>query len=94
MNQNQLIEWSKGNPGAMMFLLGLFRGEGLLSAIPIITKLEECTSIRGTNLYVLFSDLCNKDYEMCARLCESNEILENACSRQDYSGRALVKKYL
>lgn len=93
---NQLIEWSKGNPGALMFLMGLMEMPNLVFGIPIITKLERCKSIRGTNLYVLFSDLCNKDYELCAKLCNKcpDSILEDACSRQDYSGRELVKEYL
>ena len=93
---NQIIQWSKGNPGALMFLMGLMEGVNMLFAISIISKLEECTSIRGTNLYILFSDLCNKDYALCATVCKScpNDILEDACGRQDYSGRELIKDFL
>lgn len=91
----QLIEWSEGNPGALTFLMKLTESNNLEKSIEITLKLEN-TSIRGTNLYVLWSDLCDKDldkvYELCKK-CPTN-ILEDACSRQDYSGRELVKEYL
>jgi hypothetical protein len=93
---NQIIEWSKGNPGALMFLMGLMENCNTIHGLSIVLKLTECTSIRGTNLYVLFSDLCGKSYETTAKLCKScpNDVLEDACSRQDYSGRKIVAEYL
>ena len=92
----QIMEWADGNPGAAIFLMGLLDDEHLFQALPIALKIEECKTIRVTNLYVLFSDLCNKDYELCAHLCRTcpNDVLEDACSRQDYSGRELVHPYL
>lgn len=93
---NQIIQWSQGNPGAMMFLLELSEDKNLMFALVITFKLERCKTIRGTNLYVLHSDLCNKDLSLVAKLCANcpNDILEDACSRQDYSGRQLVESYL
>jgi hypothetical protein len=91
-----LTEWSDGNPGAAVFLMGVFSNENVQYALPIMLKLERCKSIRGTNIYVMFSDLCNKDYAKTAELCKRcpDAILENACSRQDYSGKTLVEEYL
>lgn len=92
----QLIEWSQGNPGALNFLMGLMRDENLKHSIPIVILLEKATTIRGTNLWVLYSDLCGKDYAKVAQLCKDcpQAIIEDACSRQDYSGRELVASYL
>jgi hypothetical protein len=97
MNQmNQIIGWSKGNTGAMVFLMQLIDPENFKHALPILHKLEQCTSIRGTNLYVLYSDLCNKNLAVVEKLCKDcpSETLEDACSRQDYSGLALIAPYL
>ena len=91
----QIIEWSKGNPGAMTFLMSLFEGENAIKGITIVQKLEEAKSIRGTNLYVLWSDLCQKDISKVETLCKNcpTSILEDACSRQDFSGKKLVAQY-
>lgn len=90
-----IMQYAQGNPGAMTFLMELFE-KYLHCSIPIMMKLENCPSIKGTNLYVLWSDLCDKDMEKVCRLCETcpSDILEDACSRQDYSGIELVKSYL
>lgn len=91
-----IVRWSQGNPGAMTGLINLFKKENIDHALTISKKLEECPSIRGTNLYVLFSDLGNRDYKLIRRLCElvPNDVLEDACSRQDYSGKDIIQKYL
>lgn len=90
------MQYSQGNPGAATFLMELFNnGENVSYQLPIAIKLEQCPSLKGTNLYVLWSDLCNKDMEKVSHLCQNvpNDILEDACSRQDYSGRKLVEMY-
>ena len=93
---NQILQWSQGNPGAMAFLMSFLQPENSLKGLTIIPKLEEAQSIRGTNLYVLWSDLCNKDLSKVEKLCKNcpTNILEDACNRQDYSGRELVSDYL
>lgn len=90
----QLMEWSEGNPGALTFLMSLMADEGLAAAMVIIPILEKY-NIRGTDLYILWSDLCGKDVDRVAELISNcpQDILEDACSRQDYSGRALVAEY-
>lgn len=92
----QLFQWAAGNPGALTFLMSLMQPENLMSGLTIISTLEKATSIRGTNIWVLYSDLCGKDVQKVESLCKKcpKDILEDACSRQDYSGRALVSPYL
>ena len=92
----EIIEWSQGNPGAMNFLMKFLEPENGVKGIRVLTKLTQLESIRGANLYVLYSDLCDKDLDAVVTLCQNcpSEILEDACSRQDYSGRAMVSKYL
>lgn len=88
------LEWAKGNPGAMSFLMELNRQDE--ETVKVITEcLVRNYKIRGTNLYVLYSDLCNRDLEKVKELCENcpDAILTDACSRQDYSGKELVTQY-
>jgi hypothetical protein len=84
-------KWSGGNPGALSFLLNAQQKKSKL----IFSVLEKATSIRGVNIWTLYSDLCQKDISKVENLCRHCpiEILEDACSRQDYSGRELVKGY-
>jgi len=93
----QLIEWSKGNPGALHFLCEVFLNTNtdFMEAIVINNKIEKCPTLRGTNLYVLYSDICDKDIKRVAFLCKNcpDDILEDACNRQDYSGKELIEKY-
>ena len=90
-----IIEWAKGNPGAMTFLMELNQEDPEVIE-SILKKLLENPSIRGTQLYVLWSDLCEKDLNKVKILCEKcpDAVLIDACSRQDYSGRELVNDYL
>lgn len=90
------MKYAQGNPGAMQFLMELLSPAGIRYSIPIAIKIEEIPTLRGTNLYVLWSDLCNRDISKVSELCSKcpNDILEDACSRQDYSGRELVKSYM
>jgi len=92
-------QWAQGNGGAISFLMQALPMGGEMPTpqqIRFALKMTECTSIRGTNLWVLFSDLCDKDMTKVDMLCEfcPNDVLEDACSRQDYSGRKLVAQYL
>ena len=92
-----LIELSDGNPGALTCLLGMLNGgiENSVAGIIIIPTIESL-NIKGSDLYVFWSDLCDKDYQKMKKLCMDcpHDILKDACSRQDYSGKELVKSYL
>lgn len=89
-----VMEWSQGNPGAMTFLLELIsvaNGETLTT----IEKITEMKTLRGTNLYVLWSDICDKDMKNVHEVVKTipADILEDACNRQDYSGKKIVLDY-
>ena len=96
MDSNLIVEWAQGNFGALNFLTNLAASKDVETINNIVSKLSKAKSIRGTNLYVLYSDLCDKNMAKVERLCLSCpiEILEDACSRQDYSGIYIVIEYL
>ena len=93
-----LLKYADGNIGALNFLMKTFGNPeaDIVNALQISNKLKRCTSIRGTNIYVLFSDLCDGDIDRVAQVCENvpDEILEEACNRQDYSGRELIQEFV
>jgi hypothetical protein len=96
MLESQIKEFSNVNPGAVSFLMELLKPENCIYKNEILLKLGEAKTIRGTNLYVLWSDLCKKEMKNVYSLCENcpTDILEDACNRQDYSGFKLIEKYL
>ena len=89
-----MIELADGNMGAIGFLMPLLH-EHLDKALPIMHKIEQ-TGLKGSALYIMFSDICNKDYDAVLKLCTEcpNDILIDACNRQDRSGKELVQEYL
>lgn len=93
-----IIEMSKGNPGALTCLLGIMKfedQEDLVNGVKIVSKLKSL-NITGADIYVLWNDLSNKDYSTMANICEKcpDNVLVDACSRQDYSGVSLVADFL
>ena len=96
--QDTIIEYSAGNGGALNYLMKTFAAPeaDLVNALLISNKLKNCTSIRGTNIYVLYSDLCDGDIDRVAKVCDNvpDDILEEACNRQDYSGRELIQEFV
>ncbi len=95
---NKIIEWSAGNPGALNFLITVFMSQkiSMINASIINNALEKYTSLRGTNIYILYDHLCSRDMDKVVYLINKcpQEILEEACSRQDLSGREMVAKYM
>jgi len=88
---NEVVELASGNPGAIACLMSL-DGVDYSIIIPVIKE----ANIRGTEIYILWSDLSGKDNTVMRKLCENCpiDILKDASSRQDYSGVELVKPYL
>jgi len=88
----ELLQWAQGNLGAGAFLKLLTEPEN----VAILQKLEEAKSIRGSNLYILWSDLCDRDLAKVETLCKKcpTAVLEDACNRQDFTGRKLVAEYV
>ncbi len=93
---NEIVEWSQGNPGALTFLMELMNPINDLASQIIFPVLDKLEKTRGTNLYVLWSDICERDIVKVAEVVTvcSNEMVEDACDRQDYSGRKIIDDYL
>jgi hypothetical protein len=94
MTTEELAEYAKGNPGAVAVLRQLMDGTEKSKAI--LDTLEIATTIRGTNLWVLYSDLANKDMRVVFKICQCVPVtvLEDCCSRQDRSGYEIIDSYL
>ena len=95
---NEIMEWSQGNPGAMTFLMEVFFSDDtdFFTARAVEKAIRNCPTLRGTNLYVWYSDICEKDLSKIRETVENvpSEVLEDACSRQDYSGKKIIEEYL
>lgn len=92
---NKIIEFAGGNPGALNVLIAA-QQQGEAISKPIFEALDRIPTLRGTNIYILQSDLCGGNFETMAHLCKNvpDNILADASNRQDYSGRKLVKDYM
>lgn len=97
-----VAKMSGGNFGAMEALIRtLQEGEKIdpddvMSGLGSILMLDTL-GIYGTDIYVLYSDICNKDLAKTIAVIRSvqlgffkSPLLKEACSRQDYSGRNIV----
>lgn len=88
---NLIVKASKGNPGAADALATL-----LDAGYPKTVETILSYGIQGTDVYVLYSDLCQRDPFKVQNLVDRcpKDVLIDACSRQDYSGRELVARYV
>lgn len=97
-----VFEMSNGNPGALTALMEMVsKGaevdpDCFMGGLGIVLFLDEL-EIYGSDIYVLHSDLCNRDLVKTISLIRAvqlgildRSILKDACSRQDYSGRKLI----
>jgi hypothetical protein len=96
MNKEIITKLSDGNIGAAIFLIEMLKDENIIYADILFEKLDKCPTIIGTNLYVLWNDLCEQKPFLVACLCKlcPDDILIDACSRQDRSGKKLIEPYL
>lgn len=91
---NTIANLSQGNPGALQFLFGLYEWKERTKAAKVLSFLVT-QKVKGTRLYILFSDLCDRDYDKVYQLatkCPKDVLLE-ACRREDRSGKEWVKEY-
>jgi len=93
---------SGGNYGAWDALTRIFKhGEDIdpelrnNAMLPI--QALDAFGIYGTDIYVLYNDICQRDLPKTLAVIKaaslqifSSDVLKDACSRQDYSGRELV----
>ena len=97
-----MMKLADGNPGAATAMTGLMsQGEkidpdGFMGGVGNLLSLDS-HGIYGTDIYVLWSDICNKNNAHMIAILRAvqlgyfkESVLQDACSRQDYSGRELV----
>lgn len=62
----------------------------------IISMINQYSFIRGDNAHVLFSDLACENIDRVYAILSlvPENVLKDACNRQDYSGIDLIKPYL
>lgn len=99
-----VVKMSEGNPGAAQVLCSIVAnataidpdaGPAMAKLLPILTM--DNLDIYGSRIYVLYSDICEKHLPSTIALLRAvhlgilpENVLADACSRQDYSGRSLV----
>lgn len=91
-----VIVLANGNQGAINFLMELVHGNHELGSIVNVLKFAITKKVMGTDLYVLWNDLCDRNMATVFATVHdiSWDVLADACSRQDYSGRQLVANYI
>lgn len=113
MNQNTRIQGSdnvmtatmklaESNPGAMTALMSLMQDaervdpQAMMGGLGVLLSFDSY-GIYGTDIYVLWSDICNKDNVKTIAVLRAvqlgffqQSVLQDACSRQDFSGRDMV----
>ena len=93
MNEiSEVIKMAEGNPGALKCLIAI---NSSLNSNSILTLIKEY-GIVGTDIYILWSDICNNNLDlMCYILNNSpKESIIEAVSKQDYSGRQILSKWI
>lgn len=91
-----IVKMCDGNPGAMNVLTQLLYSNMPIDGLSLILMLDSI-GIYGTDIYVLYSDICNCDIDNTVMVIRAvqlgffdGNILKDAAHRQDYSGRDLV----
>jgi len=97
-----IFKLSGGNPGAVTCLIALMSNtQDLDTGASIyerdfIIKYIEKNNIIGTDLNALYSDISGKNLGVMHHIVKNapvNDVI-NAASKQDYSGRETLKKYI
>ncbi len=94
MSHDLIFSLMDGNPGAAN-AVGQVMSSNLTEGFALLERFESL-EIRGTDLYVVWSDLFKRDTtDMINRMALiPDEVLKDASSRQDRSGVELVAPYL
>jgi hypothetical protein len=90
--QMDIIQMAQGNPGAINCLIQVADSDkGAL----IIDTLQSY-NIKGTDIYVLWSDICDRNVELMAYLCNvvPGHQLAAESAKQDRSGVEALSHYL
>lgn len=97
-----IAKLADGNPGAMVACIEIFKNnqeidpESALGSLGALFALDEY-KIYGTDIYVLYSDICNKKLNWVIAVLRAVQLgllpcgtLQQACARQDRTGSSLV----
>jgi hypothetical protein len=100
--QTAFMTMADGNPGAIMTILDMFKAadavdpDNPMGGLGVLLNLDSC-GIYGTDINTLYSDICAKIPGRAIMLVRAVQmgilpkaLLQDACSRQDYSGAALL----
>lgn len=98
--QDALAGMSDGNPGAINAMLEMstvtMKEKHPLDVFYPLLGLDGW-GIYGTDIYVLWSDICDKDSEKAVKVIKAaqqglidSDLLKLACSKQDYSGKDMI----
>lgn len=97
-----LTKMSNGNPGATVALFELVEHNEEVDPDDFMKQMGSVLSldtygIYGTDIYILFNDICNKDVVKMIAVLRATQLgffsaatLKDACSRQDRSGVEMV----
>jgi len=96
----ELIERTKGVPGALEFIAILIKTMGSISmgtiSILIIATIQRIPELSGEDLYMLWSKLGNKDLKRVHLICEKVPLdaIKYASSKRDDSGLKIINNFL
>ncbi len=96
-----LVKMSDGNPGALTALIECMKDketdpDSFMGGMGVALSLDTL-GIYGTDIYVLWSDICNRDTVKFIAAVRAHQLgfisgllLTDACSRQDSTGKDLI----
>jgi len=97
-----IAKMSDGNPMAVIAMMEMIQNgeridpDSFMGGFGCILSLDT-HGIYGSDIYVLHSDICDKDSSKTLAVLRSVQLgflpestLKNACSRQDYSGKKMI----
>jgi hypothetical protein len=100
--QSIFIKMAEGNPGALTAMMQMFKAtptvdpDDIFGGLGVLLSLDSF-GIYGTDIYVLFSDICDRDAAKTIAVLRATQLglfsnvkLADACHRQDHSGREMV----
>ena len=99
--QDVVLKMSEGNPGAMRVIMELLSDnttdpDNLMGGFGAILNLDSF-GIYGSDIYILVNDICDNNIVKVLSTLRAvqlglfgRDILKDACSRQDRSGKLLV----
>lgn len=100
MMAKSIMHLADNNPGSINALMAIINPTETQVLTPeeragIMEALKDA-KIHGTNIYVFWSDICDKDLKCMSYIAKNvpSTLLGEACSKQDYTGRILLGEYL